>query len=107
MGSVAHHFNQSISFNASYMKQYWRENLQEHRTTNSFVPDMDNKPVSSLAMMQFVQRRQNWVTDNVNAYFNFKFKTGAVQHQVLTGYDGQIWEKRKGGQQKMQQEVFF
>ncbi len=99
MGSVAHHFNQSISFNASYMKQYWRENLQEHRTTNSFVPDMDNKPVSSLAMMQFVQRRQNWVTDNVNAYFNFKFKTGAVQHQVLTGYDGQIWEKRKGGQQ--------
>ncbi|WES99012.1 TonB-dependent siderophore receptor [Chryseobacterium arthrosphaerae] len=99
MGSVAHHFNRSISFNASYMKQYWRENLQEHRTTNSFVPDMDNKPVSRLAMMQFIQRRQNWATDNVNAYFNFKFKTGAVEHQVLTGYDGQIWEKRKGGQQ--------
>lgn len=99
MGSVAHHFNRSISFNASYMKQYWRENLQEHRTTNSFVPDMDNKPVSRLAMMQFIQRRQNWATDNVNAYLNFKFKTGAVEHQVLTGYDGQIWEKRKGGQQ--------
>lgn len=99
MGSVAHHFNQSISFNASYMKQYWRENLQEHRTTNSFVPDIDNKPVSSLAMMQFIQRRQNWATDNINAYFNFKFKTGAVQHQALIGYDAQIWEKRKGGQQ--------
>lgn len=99
MGTVAHHFNQSISFNASYMKQYWRENLQEHRTTNSFVPDMDNKSVSSLAMMQFVQRKQNWATDNINAYFNFKFKTGAVQHQALIGYDNQIWEKRKGGQQ--------
>lgn len=99
MGTVAHHFNQSISFNASYMKQYWRENLQEHRTTNSFVPDMDNKSVSSLAMMQFVQRKQNWATDNINAYFNFKFKTGTVQHQALIGYDSQIWEKRKGGQQ--------
>ncbi len=99
MGTVAHHFNQSISFNASYMKQYWRENLQEHRTTNSFVPDMDNKSVSSLAMMQFVQRKQNLATDNINAYFNFKFKTGAVQHQALIGYDSQIWEKRKGGQQ--------
>ncbi|WP_426483073.1 TonB-dependent siderophore receptor [Chryseobacterium sp. R2ACT005] len=99
MGSVAHHFNPFISFNASYMKQYWRENLQEHRTTNSFAPDMDNKPVSSLAMMQFVQRKQNWATDNINAYFNFKFKTGAVQHQALIGYDSQIWEKRKGGQQ--------
>lgn len=99
MGSVAHHFNPFISFNASYMKQYWKENLQEHRTTNSFAPDMDNKPVSSLAMMQFVQRKQNWATDNINAYFNFKFKTGAIQHQALIGYDSQIWEKRKGGQQ--------
>ncbi|NIF04770.1 TonB-dependent receptor [Chryseobacterium sp. Tr-659] len=99
MGSLAHHFNQSISFNASYMKQYWKENLQEHRTTNSFAPDLSNKPVSSLAMMQFVQRRQNWATDNINAYFNFKFTTGAVQHQALIGYDGQLWEKRQGGQQ--------
>ncbi|MGH1517906.1 TonB-dependent siderophore receptor [Chryseobacterium sp. JK1] len=99
MGSAAHHFNEAISFNASYMKQYWRENLQEHRTTNSFAPDMDNKPVSSLAMMQFVQRKQNWAVDNINAYFNFKFKTGAVLHQALIGYDSQIWEKRKGGQQ--------
>jgi iron complex outermembrane receptor protein len=99
MGSVAHHFNPFISFNASYMKQYWREDLQEHRATNSFVPDIDNKPVSSLAMMQFIQRKQRWAVDNINAYFNFNFKTGSVQHQTLIGYDNQIWEKRKGGQQ--------
>ncbi len=99
MGSVAHHFNRSVSFNASYMKQYWRENLQEHRTTNSFVPDMNNKPISNLAMMQFVQRKQKWAVDNINAYFNFTFKTGSVHHQALIGYDSQIWEKRKGGQQ--------
>lgn len=99
MGSFAHHFNKHISFNASYMKQFWKENLQEHRTTNAFAPDINNNPVSSLAMMQFIQRQQRWEVDNINAYFNFNFKTGQVEHQALIGYDSQIWEKRKGGQQ--------
>ncbi|WP_228410140.1 TonB-dependent siderophore receptor [Chryseobacterium viscerum] len=99
MGSFAHHFNKNISFNASYMKQFWREDLQEHRTTNAFAPDIDNQPIPSLAMMQFIQRRQSWEVDNVNAYFNFDFKTGQVEHQTLIGYDTQIWEKRDGGQQ--------
>jgi iron complex outermembrane receptor protein len=99
MGSFAHHFNKNISFNASYMKQFWREDLQEHRTTNAFAPDIDNQPIPSLAMMQFIQRRQSWEVDNVNAYFNFDFKTGKVEHQTLIGYDTQIWEKRDGGQQ--------
>ncbi|WP_051884721.1 TonB-dependent siderophore receptor [Chryseobacterium luteum] len=99
MGSLAHHFNKNLSFNASYMKQFWRENLEEHRTTNAFVPDMNNNPIPSLAMMQFIQRKQNWEVDNLNAYFNFNFKTGQVEHQALMGYDTQVWEKRDGGQQ--------
>lgn len=99
MGSFAHYFNKQISFNASYMKQFWREDLEEHRTTNAFAPDIDNNPIPSLAMMQFIQRRQSWEVDNVNAYFNFNFKTGQVEHQTLFGYDTQIWEKRDGGQQ--------
>ncbi|WP_326982670.1 TonB-dependent siderophore receptor [Chryseobacterium sp. MYb264] len=99
MGAFAHHFSKQISFNASYMKQFWRENLEEHRTTNAFAPDIDNQPISSLAMMQFIQRKQKWEVDNVNAYFNFNFKTGSVEHQTLVGYDAQIWEKHDGGQQ--------
>ncbi|UHO39664.1 TonB-dependent siderophore receptor [Chryseobacterium capnotolerans] len=99
MGNFSRHINKHISFNASYMKQLWKEDLQEHRTTGAFVPDIENKPISSLAMMQFVQRKQNWATDNLNAYFNFNFKTGQVEHQTLIGYDNQIWEKRKGGLQ--------
>ncbi|KFC19530.1 TonB-dependent siderophore receptor [Chryseobacterium sp. FH1] len=99
MGSFAHHFNKNISFNASYMKQFWREDLQEHRTTNAFVPDINNNQISSLAMMQFIQRKQRWEVDNVNAYFNFNFKTGQIDHQTLIGYDTQIWEKHVGGQQ--------
>ncbi|WP_378103369.1 TonB-dependent siderophore receptor [Chryseobacterium sp. sg2396] len=99
MGSLSHYFTKNISFNASYMKQFWQENLQEHRTTNTFVPDISNNPVSSLAMMQFVQRKQRWEVDNVNVYFNFTYKTRAFFHQTLVGYDSQIWEKQDGGRQ--------
>lgn len=99
MGSLSHHFNKSISFNASYMKQRWDEDTHETRTTNSFVPDINNKPISSLAMMQYLERIQHWSVDNINAYFNFTYKTGTFEHQTLVGYDSHIWEKKSGGKQ--------
>jgi iron complex outermembrane receptor protein len=99
MTSVAHKFSGKIGFNASYMKQTWTENLQEHRTNNAFAVDIDNQPVTSLAMMQFIQRQQYWNTDNLSAYLNFDFNTGAVQHKVLAGYDLSKWHKTKGGGQ--------
>ncbi|MFB3388402.1 TonB-dependent siderophore receptor [Flavobacterium sp. LAR06] len=99
MTNFAHKFTSKIGFNASYMKQTWTEDLQEHRTTNAFAVDMNNKPVTSLAMMQFVQREQNWDVDNLSAYFNFEFKTGKLNHKLLTGYDLSSWNKNKGGGQ--------
>lgn len=99
MGTLAHKFNNHITFNASYMKQFWNENTQETRTTNSFVPDINNNPVSNLAMMQFIQRKQKWEVDNISAYFNFNYKIGETTNQTLIGYDAHIWEKRSGGKQ--------
>jgi iron complex outermembrane recepter protein len=99
MGNFTHNFTPNISFNTAYMKQSWTENLQEHRTTNAFAVDIENKPVTSLAAMQFVQRQQYWNIDNLSSYFNFKVKTGGIQHQILLGYDLNYWEKTKGGGQ--------
>lgn len=99
MTSLAHKFTSKIGFNASYMKQSWTENLQEHRTTNAFAVDMNNKPVTSLAMMQFVQRQQYWNVDNLSTYFNFDLKTGKLNHKLLAGYDFSSWNKTKGGGQ--------
>lgn len=99
MTNFAHKFSSKIGFNASYMKQTWTEDLQEHRTTNAFAVDMNNKPVTSLAMMQFVQRQQNWDIDNLNTFLNFDFKTGKLNHKLLTGYDLSSWNKNKGGGQ--------
>lgn len=99
MSSLSHKFSSSISFNAAYMKQTWQEDLQEHRTTNAFAPDINNQPVNSLVSMQLVQRKQNWNIDNVNLYFNFDFATGKATHQLLAGYDLSSWRKLKGAGQ--------
>ncbi|MGL4630747.1 MAG: TonB-dependent siderophore receptor [Leadbetterella sp.] len=97
--NLTHKFNEHISFNSSYMKQTWTEDLQEHRTTNAFAKDTSGRDVNNLVGMQLVQRKQIWNTDNLNAYFNFNFKTGQVSHKMLVGYDLQSWNKRKGGGQ--------
>ncbi|WP_456311812.1 TonB-dependent siderophore receptor [Pseudomonas shirazensis] len=97
--NLAHKFTSKIGFNASYMKQSWTEDLQEHRTTNGFAVDMNNQPVTSLAMMQFVQRQQYWNVDNLTAFLNFDLKTGKLNHKLLTGYDLSSWNKTKGGGQ--------
>lgn len=97
--NFAHKFTSKIGFNAAYMKQTWTEDLQEHRTTNAFAVDINNQLVASLAMMQFVQRQQYWDIDNLSTYFNFDFKTGKLNHKLLTGYDLSSWNKNKGGAQ--------
>ncbi len=97
--SLAHKFTDHISINVAYMKQTWTEDLQEHRTTNAFAVDINNQPVTNLAAMQFVQRQQYWNVDNLNAYFNFDFKTGSLEHKLLAGYDLSRWNKTKGGGQ--------
>ncbi len=97
--NLSHKFKQHISFNAAYMKQNWTEDLQEHRTTNAFATDIAGVPVTSLVMMQLVQRKQTWSTDNLNAYFNFNFDLGKTAHKLVVGYDLQNWHKLKGGGQ--------
>ncbi|MDF9797847.1 iron complex outermembrane receptor protein [Catalinimonas alkaloidigena] len=99
MTNLAHKLTNNISFNAAYMKQSWKEDLQEHRTTNAFAVDLDNQAVTSLADMRFVQRQQFWNTDNLSAYFNIDFNLGQVSNKLLVGYDLSSWHKTKGGGQ--------
>lgn len=99
MGNLAHRFTDNISLNVSYMKQNWTEDLQEHRTTNAFAVDINNRPVTSQAAMQFVQRKQFWNVDNLSSYLNITGNTGPLRHNLLAGYDLNRWQKLKGGGQ--------
>ncbi len=98
-GSLSHKFTDAISFNTAYMKQTWKEDLEEHRSVSAFGVDIDGNEIPSLAAMRFVQRKQNWMIDNLNAYFNFDFETGSLSHKFLVGYDLHYWKKQVGGGQ--------
>lgn len=97
--SFSHRFSKNLSFNGAYMKQTWKEDLQEHRTENSFAIDSAGNPINNLVAMRYTCRQQFWDVDNINAYFNFDFKTGAASHTLLTGYDLHRWLRTNGGGQ--------
>lgn len=99
MSNFTHRITDKLSINASYMKQTWKEDLQEHRTTNTFGVDSNNKAIPTLAGMQMVQRNQFWNTDNFNAYMVFNVKSGPLEHKILAGYDVISTHKYKGGAQ--------
>jgi iron complex outermembrane receptor protein len=97
--NFSHKLTEKIGFTTQYMKQTWKEDLQEHRTTNGFAVDINNQPVTSLAAMRFVQRKQLWNVDNLSSYFNIDFDKGNVKSKIVIGYDLHSWEKMKGGGQ--------
>lgn len=105
--SLTRKLSKSIAFNALYMKQTWSEDLQEHRSGNAFAQDTDGTMIPTLATAQFLQRKQFWNIDNINAYFNFDFKTGETSHQLVAGYDLHSWEKTKGGGQNAARGFFL
>jgi iron complex outermembrane receptor protein len=76
-----------LSFNASYMKFMYNEDLMEHRTSNSYGIDADGKTIPTLMQMQTIRRQTRNYTDNVSAYFISAFNTGKFEHKLLVGYD--------------------
>ena len=97
--SFSHRFSSAISFNAVYMKQTWEEDLVEHRSLGTFATDLEGNEIPSLVQRRYIQRKQFWDTDNVNAYFNFNFDLGKTEHSLLIGYDAQYWDKLRGSGQ--------
>ena len=97
--NLTHKFTDRFSFNTTYMKQTWTEDLEEHRTINAFATDITGNPINSLVQMRYVQRQQFWNTDNFNTYFNYNFDLGKTAHKLLVGYDLQAWHKLRGNGQ--------
>ncbi len=85
--SLQHKFNDHLSFNASYLRSMYDEDLLEHRTSNSFAVDVNGNEIPTLMRMQTIRRlRKNYI-DNISAYFTFDYKTGEFTHKTLVGYD--------------------
>ncbi|QNL52488.1 TonB-dependent receptor [Olivibacter sp. SDN3] len=85
--SLQHKFTDNISFNASYMKFLYDEDLLEHRTSNSYAVDADNVQIPTLMEMQTIRRQRKNYNDNITLYLVSDFNTGPLKHKLLTGYD--------------------
>ncbi|WP_022836831.1 TonB-dependent receptor [Salisaeta longa] len=80
--SLSHEFTDWLAFNSSYMKFRYDHDLEEHRTSNVFLP---NDPTT--LQLAFIKRKQTRTVDNVTNYFTIDGETGALAHQGLLGFD--------------------
>ena len=85
--SLSHKFTDDFSFNASYMRYSYQEDLFEHRTSNRFAVDGNGNQIPTLMGMRISAREQQRINDNLSAYFIWETATGALEHKILTGYD--------------------
>lgn len=95
--SVSHQFSQNFSFNVSYLKHQWNENLMEHRTSNSYAVDSAGAEIPTLMQMQTIRRLSKVYNNNMTAYFVSRFNTGVLQHHLLVGYDHNQYSVPVGG----------
>ncbi len=85
--SLQHKFTDRISFNASYMKFLYDEDLLEHRTSNRYAIDADGEEIPTMMEMQTIRRKRKNYNDNITLYFVSDFNTGPLTHKLLVGYD--------------------
>lgn len=85
--SLQHKFSAKTSLNVSYMKFTAKEDLMEHRTSNSFGVDGNGAEIPTLMGMQTIKRKQKNFTDNISLYVVNEFVTGELRHKLLLGYD--------------------
>jgi iron complex outermembrane receptor protein len=85
--SLNHEFTDNLSFNASYIKYLFDEDLEEHRTSNQFAIDANGNPIPTLMGMQVITRQGQTIADNLSTYFVYKAKTGNLEHKIVAGFD--------------------
>ena len=85
--SLRRKITDKISFNASYMKFLYDEDLLEHRTSNGYAVDADGLEIPTLMEMQTIRRMRRNYNDNLTFYFVSDLATGPLEHKVLVGYD--------------------
>lgn len=71
--------NRYLTFNASYLKVRYDEELNEHGFNGYLTP--------TLISMYFNDRKTIQHGNNLTTYFSSKFNTGELEHQAVAGYD--------------------
>lgn len=85
--SLNHRFTDKLSFNASYMKTGYAEDLSEHRSANAYAVDGKGANIENMVARQVFIRNKKRFVDNITAFFNYNVNTGVLSHKLIAGYD--------------------
>lgn len=85
--SINHQVSKDISFNASYMKTGYSEDLTEHRSSNVYALDGAGNTIGTMVGRRASIRKRSRYVDNLSAYFNIQKTTGKLAHKLVVGYD--------------------
>ncbi|MCW3117941.1 MAG: Ferrichrome-iron receptor [Chitinophagaceae bacterium] len=77
--SFSYKINKHISFNSAAMVYITDQQLTEHGIKGYITPDS--------VSLYYMHRTVKTATLTLNNYVTFKFNTGKISHQLLTGYD--------------------
>ena len=80
--ALQHRFSDRLTFNATYLKYRYNEDLSEHRTSNQFLPG--DPTVLQLA---YIRRLHDRSLDNVATYLVADVRTGPLAHKAVAGFD--------------------
>ncbi|WP_336834283.1 TonB-dependent receptor [Sphingobacterium siyangense] len=72
-----------VSLNLSYMKSIYQEDVNEHRTMNTFA----DAPHNTIMNMRFFDRHGRDYTDNVVGYVKWDLLGDRVDHHLVAGID--------------------
>lgn len=84
--SLSHRITDHLTFNTSFLRTGYRQDLFEHRST-AFAVDKQGKQIQELALRRVINRHNEQYSDSFTGYLSGDFETGTLKHQVIAGYD--------------------
>ncbi|SHG89291.1 TonB-dependent receptor [Chryseobacterium vrystaatense] len=86
----------NLSLNASYMKSVYQEDVNEHRTLNSYA----DAPLNTIMNMRFFDRHGKDYTDNSVVYLKWDLPGKTLQHHLIAGVDYAQYQGDSNNQQR-------
>lgn len=86
----------NLSLNASYMKSIYQEDVNEHRTLNSYA----DAPKNTIMNMRFFDRHGKDYTDNSVVYLKWDLTGHKIENHIVAGVDYAQYEGDSNNQQR-------
>ena len=84
--SLSHQLSNWLTFNTSFLRTGYKQDLFEHRST-AFAVDKEGNTIESLAFRRASQRHNEQYSNSFTAYLTGEVQTGKVQQKLVLGYD--------------------